>query len=130
MPPWIPVFAAIPLLLGAVFLTIGTVLYKPGSGKWPLVQGIAVPSGTFGPPRYEWRSPDGVFRRGRAVARSLPLLPGTAVTVAFDPKDFSRFRLDGVVSSGQVFIIIGWIILILGLFTAILLTVLAVSFPA
>lgn len=128
MPATIPFFAAIPLFLGLVFLTIGIVVHKPGSSKWPLAQGVAIPSG-FGGPLYEWRSPDGVFRRGRSLVHSFPLFPGKPVTVAFDPDDFSRFRLEGPARSGLIFIIIGWILIVLAVLVAALLLTLVVTFP-
>ncbi|WP_038463537.1 hypothetical protein [Arthrobacter sp. PAMC 25486] len=88
------VFAATPLILGIVFLTVGIVIHKPGSSKWPLVQGVAIPSG-FRATEFEWRSPDGVFCRGRSLAHTIPLRPGNPVSVALDPNDCTRFRLDG-----------------------------------
>ncbi len=115
-------------MLGSIFLIIGSVIHKRGSSSWPLAQGIVVPSG-FSFPQYEWRSPDGVFRRGHTMVRSMPLFAGAHVTVAYDPNDFSRFRLDGLAQSGLVFIIIGWTILGLGVLAAVLLTVAAVTFP-
>lgn len=128
MPAWIPFLSAIPLLLGAIFWTIGSVIHKRGSSSWPLAQGIVVPSG-FNFPQYEWRSPDGVFRRGHTMVRSMPLFPGKQVTVAYDPSDYSRFRLDGPAQSGLVFIIVGWAIIGLGVVAAVLLTAVAVIFP-
>lgn len=128
MPSWIPVFAAIPLLLGGIFLTVGILVHKPGSGKWPLAQGVVLPFRFMGP-QYEWRSPDGILRSGRSSVRSIPLFPGNPVTVAFDPNDFNRFRLEGLARSGLIFIIIGWLLIGLALLVAALLAAMVIAVP-
>lgn len=104
-------------LLGLVFLGLGSLRCRMIRG-WTRTSGIVVNrdgSTTGGPaiyPTFRWRDQHGQeHQRTSAVRASLGPSPGKQVTVLFDPDQPSRAVIDSIAQSGQIFVVIGWVIL-------------------
>jgi hypothetical protein len=124
-------FALIPVGLGCVFILIATI--GGARSDWQRAQGWAFnrfqPGLSFRGQQYAWQGPDGVVREGRSIYRGIPLREGSPLTVLYDPRNPQHSRMDSVVHSGTVFIIVGWCLVALGVVIAAVLSAIAFAFP-
>ncbi len=119
MPWWLLLIPLGSALFGSVFYIIGRVNGIPGSKHWPRMQGV-----TFAEPRdwfsqrarqrYRGSGPDGRVREGQSPYTNQQIKEGTRVTVLYDPQDFDKFRLAGIVQSGLLFKLVGLLIFGIG----------------
>lgn len=123
-----------PLLVGGVGALLGTVFLSFGwlRGRmvrdWARTTGIVVnrDGSTTGLPAiyptFRWRDQHGqVHQRTSAVRASLGPSPGNEVAVLFDPDKPSRAVIDSPAQSGQIFTVLGAVILLVGLVVSIAL---------
>lgn len=112
----------IAILLGLIFFLIGTIRRRMTRG-WVSTTGQVI-SKRGDPlsgmparyPTFRWQDANGVeHQRTSNMGASLGPRPGTLVPVKYDPDNPSRAMIDSSVQGGQLFVVLGIVIAVVGL---------------
>ncbi|MBT2517693.1 DUF3592 domain-containing protein [Streptomyces sp. ISL-90] len=119
-------FGAIPAVLGIVFIAVGWLVGGHPHKHWVRTSGNGLGMSLgFGPrPAYRYRDQAGVEHDGYTWFSNWPVGTGAPVPVIFDPANPSRSRLDSFVQKGELFIVLGLVLLGMGIVVGALLAVL------
>ena len=119
--------AGVLLILGTVFFSIGMFL-RQRSRDWEVTQGIIIKRGTLFPglpdkhPTFEYVVDGQTYRKTSAISQTPGFMPGSRVTVKYDPYRPERAAIDSVAQGGLIFLILGSVFLAVsvGLFIILL----------
>lgn len=114
----VELFTWIGFVLGALFLVLG--VSRGAAGKmWVATDGVIV-GNSDRYPRFRWFGSDGDLHESRAtLAEAVERHEGESVTVYVHPRHPSRGRIDRPTTDGRVLRLLGWILLGIGLLSAI-----------
>ena len=118
-------FGLIPVGLGIVFAAIGWFVGGNPHRGWVKTTGRSLGAFRMGlQPSYRYIDADGVEHPGWKWFDGWPQPEGAPVLVIYDPRKPSRSRMDSFVQKGYLFLVLGGMILVIGIFVTVLLAVL------
>lgn len=119
-------------ILGAVFFSIGMFL-KQRTRDWDITQGIIIKRGTLFPrlpdkhPTFEYVVNGQTYRKTSAISQTPGFMPGSTITVKYDPYRPERAAIGSLAQGGGIFLILGSVFLGVSVVLLIVLLILRSS---